>query len=85
MPGQMEELDNAINERNYKEIKMLAHKLKSSTAVTIGKKLMPHFELLEEKAIKDELPENALRSYQIIKSILSKGISQLEQLLETSY
>jgi hypothetical protein len=46
---------------------------------------MPHFELLEEKAIKDELPDNALRSYRIIKSILSKGITQLEQLLETSY
>lgn len=85
VPGQMEDLDHAINERNYKEIKMLAHKLKSSTAVTIGKKLMPHFELLEEKAVKDELPDNALRSYRIIKNILSKGIIQLEQLLETSY
>ncbi len=56
VPGQMKDLDDAINTRNYKEIKMLAHKLKSSTAVTIGKKLMPHFELLEEKAIKTSCP-----------------------------
>ena len=85
VPSQMKELDIAVTTRNYVDVKMLAHRLKSSTAVTIGKKLMPHFELLEEKAVQNDLNDSAMRSYRIIKDILSKGIAQLESLLQTSY
>jgi signal transduction histidine kinase/CheY-like chemotaxis protein/CHASE3 domain sensor protein/HPt (histidine-containing phosphotransfer) domain-containing protein len=85
VPPQMQELDIAVSTSNYADVKMLAHKLKSSTAVTIGKKLMPHFELLEEKAVKNDLNDGAMRSYRIIKNVLTKGIAQLENLLQTSY
>ncbi|MCH5598817.1 response regulator [Niabella ginsengisoli] len=49
VPSQMQELEEAIDHRNYSEIKMLAHKLKSSTAVTIGKNLLLTLNCLKKK------------------------------------
>lgn len=84
-PQQLEELDKAVNNKDYPTIKMIAHKLKSSTAVTIGRSLSEHFELLEETASHNELTDNAINSYNKVKEILHLGIHQLQGLLKTEY
>lgn len=82
---QMQDLEEAINNKDCAAVKMIAHKLKSSTAITIGKKMIPHFELLEKGSSKNMITESMFKSYHIIKNFLDKAIRKLEEIIETSY
>ncbi|MFT4092016.1 MAG: ATP-binding protein [Niabella sp.] len=84
-PAQLSELELAVQDKNYSEIKMISHKLKSSVIVIVGNRLKPHFELLEQSAGKNDLGEEVINSYKIIRENLALATAQLQQLLETEY
>ncbi|GAB3012615.1 hypothetical protein GCM10027051_14570 [Niabella terrae] len=85
IPSQTEELERSFREKDYTGLKMIAHKLKSSTAVTLGRHLIPHFELLEDNAQRGLLSESAESSFKMIHGALKEAVVQLNHLLAEQY
>jgi hypothetical protein len=82
---QLNNLEIAVNAKDYYEVDMIANNLKSSVAVLIGDRLTPHFEKIEIRASKNVIDQKSIESYKYVVDNIAKIIAELHQILLTEY
>ena len=79
IPDELTLLEKAIEEQDYKVIKTISHKFKSSVNIFGINVLIPVVALMEEKGEQQKDLHEIKESFLCLKEILNKAIDELKQ------
>ena len=85
VPADLDLLENALTQNNYKNIQGFAHKIKSSLSIMMLEELREKFILIEKNGHEEHSTESSLNEIHSIKIRLTEVISLLKNVLLEDY